>query len=396
MKGNSFISISKSTLSEYYHHIFKSSWPIWVGSIFIPILALCIFLWKAPWGIAGGYLNLGSWFYHFIGVYEIKPLAPWLHPIFLSTFGLFIGAWSSALISREFKIRKASGIEYLKGIAGGSLMGVGAALSSGCNVGGFFTAIAMFSFGGFMMWCGLIIGAFVGLKILMWELDKFPPKLKKVKYQSKPKSSRSIWQRYTPIAGGGIILVSVLQLYIAGQFNRTSYAGLIFIGLLLGIVMHRTRFCFAGAFRDPFMTGDNRMIKAVVVALIIYCFGSAIIKWNYIQPHDMGVHHVWFGSLLGGFVFGVGMLLAGGCASSALWRMAEGHTKYLVIATSFCLSNPIALLLINKYHLLSIFGKPQFLPDKLGWEITLPLILLFFGLWAMVAAWNEKTERFVY
>lgn len=54
MKGESFINISKSTLSEYYQYIFKSSWPVWVGSIFIPVLALCIFLWKAPWGIAGG------------------------------------------------------------------------------------------------------------------------------------------------------------------------------------------------------------------------------------------------------------------------------------------------------------------------------------------------------
>lgn len=395
MESESFINISKTTLEKHYHLIFKKSWPIWVGSIFIPILALCIFLWKAPWGIAGGYLNFGRWFYHLIGVLEKKPLVPWLHPIFLSTFGLFIGALASALISREFKIQKTTGIEYLKGVFGGSLMGAGAALSGGCNVGGFFTAIAMFSFGGFMMWCGLIIGSLVGLRILMWELNNFQSKPKSAKINSPSVSSHSIWHKYKPIAGGLIILFVILQLSISGRFNMSSYAGLIFLGLLLGIVIHRTRFCFAGAFRDPFMTGDFRMTKAVVIALSIYCFGSAVIKWNFIQPHEMGAHHVWFGSLLGGVVFGVGMLLAGGCASSALWRLAEGHTKYLVTAISFCLVNPLVVLLINKYHLLNIFGKGLFLPAQLGWEFTLPLLFLFFVLWGLVVTWNEKTEKLV-
>lgn len=395
MVDPTFTGIARNKISEYYTRIFMSSWPVWVGSISIPILALFIFLWKAPWGIAGGYLNIGAWFYHLIGVIEKEPTTPWLHPIVLSTFGLFIGALASALMSREFKFQRASGIENVKGLIGGSLMGAGAALSGGCNVGGFFTAIAMFSFGGFAMWCGLIAGAFVGLRILLWELNTFSQEQMEAPRQDSAQRDKPKRFPAMPYVGGFLIILMILQLYIASLYDKTSFAGLCFIGMLLGITMHRTRFCFAGAFRDPFMTGDYRMIKAVIIALLIYCFGTAVIKWNYIQPDTMGVHHVWFGSLVGGFIFGVGMLLAGGCASSTLWRLAEGHMKYLVTAISFCLVNPMATLFLKKYQPLNAFGKGIFLPGTIGWGLTLPLMFIFFITWGIIAVWNEETEKWV-
>ena len=77
-----------------------------------------------------------------------------------------------------------------------------------------------------------------------------------------------------------------------------------FFGLVIGLVMHRSRFCFVRAFRDPLMTGDAEMVKVVSLSLMIYGLGSAVIKWNYIQPDTMGVFHpFWIGSLLGGSHF---------------------------------------------------------------------------------------------
>lgn len=395
MENENFFITAKNELKGYFASIFINPWPIWVGSISIPIIALFIFLWKAPWGIAGGYFNTGSWFYYLIGIMEKKPTAPWLHPIVLSTFGLFVGAFASALISRQFKMQRATRVEYVKGLVGGALMGAGAALSGGCNVGGFFTAVAMLSFGGFFMWCGLLAGAFVGLRILLWEINNLPQKQYHRSGTVQSKTKPSTWHNIMPYMGGAIILLMVLQFYVAARYDQVSYAGLAFLGMLIGIAMHRSRFCFAGAFRDPFMTGDYRMVKAVAISLVIYCFGSAVIKWNYIQPDTMGVHHVWFGSLLGGFIFGVGMLLAGGCASSTLWRLAEGHTKYVAAAISFCLVNPLVAMVLKKYQLLSRFGHGVFLPETIGWGFSLPLVSMFFMMWVLIAVWNERTDKFV-
>ncbi len=79
--------------------------------------------------------------------------------------------------------------------------------------------------------------------------------------------------------------------------------------------MHRGRFCFANAFREPFMTGDGTMMKGVMISLMLYVGASVVIKWAYIQPPEAGVYHPYFGALIGGMIFGFGMLLAGGCAS---------------------------------------------------------------------------------
>ena len=144
------------------------------------------------------------------------------------------------------------------------------------------------------------------------------------------------------------------------------------------------------------MTGDATMVKAVAVSLILYGLGSAVIKWSWIQPPDMGVFHpFWVGSLLGGLVFGVGMLLAGGCASSTLWRAGEGHSKLMITLISFALTNSIVSKLLDSSSLEALLGSGVFLPKLISWEITLPLFLAVVSAWVLWAAWNEKSEKFV-
>ena len=56
----------------------------------------------------------------------------------------------------------------------------------------------------------------------------------------------------------------------------------------------------------------------------------------------MGIYHPFvLGCLIGGFIFGIGMLLAGGCASSTLWRVGEGQTKLMVTMVAFALTNSL-------------------------------------------------------
>ena len=109
---------------------------------------------------------------------------------------------------------------------------------------------------------------------------------------------------------------------------------LLFFGALIGLIMHRSRFCFVRAFRCPFMTGDAEMVKIVAMSLMIYGMGTAVIKWAWIQEPSMGVNHnFWIGSLLGGVIFGIGMLLAGGCALYLLRSgQFKGRARQLAIA----------------------------------------------------------------
>jgi SulP family sulfate permease len=64
--------------------------------------------------------------------------------------------------------------ELVKGALGGAMLGIGAMLALGCNIGGFFSAVSALSLSGFGMMVGLFVGAIVGLRYLVWELAHRP------------------------------------------------------------------------------------------------------------------------------------------------------------------------------------------------------------------------------
>lgn len=396
MESVNFWNSVKEETRNNYIAVFEKDWPAWLAGIFIAILAILIFLWQTPWGIAGGYRNWGDWFYYLIGFNSNRPNVPWLNSMSVTNFGLFVGALASALMSRQFQIRRAPAFEYIKGLVGGILMGAGAALAGGCNVGGFYTAIGVFSMGGYAMMFGLGVGAYIGLRYLLWEMEHLPPQMAIQASSGTVKTPRINWPKVQPYIGGAVITAAVAAFYLYSLFDKTQIGGLLFFGLLIGLIMHRSRFCFVRAFRCPFMTGDAEMVRVVAMSLMIYGLGSAVIKWSYIQPDTMGVYQpFWLGSLLGGLIFGIGMLIAGGCASGTLWRIGEGHTKLVVTLIGFSLTNSMLLNILKKTGLGEKLGSGVYLPNVFTWYFALPLFLIFLLFWALVAIWNEKTEKFV-
>lgn len=392
MKANSLLNTAWQETQKGYAIVFERPWPAWLSGLFIAFLALIIFMWWNTWGVAGGYANWGEWLYYSLGIYSEAPSkTPWLNGMSVSNIGIVVGALASALLSRQFRINTAPKLEYVKGVGGGVLMGIGAALAAGCNVGGFYCAMGMLDLGGVMMMVGLFGGAYLGLRYLLWEMENLPQKT--MAATPKPRKDRN---RLKAIIG----LITIAAVFIAFQAyssaGQTQIGGLLFFGFLIGLVMHRGRFCFANAFREPFMTGDSRMMRAVLLSLMVYALGTAVIKWSYIQPPGAGVYHpFWIGSLAGGLIFGVGMLLAGGCASGTLWRAGEGHVKLWLALIGFMASNSPAGRAIEAAGLRESLGRGVFIPEVFTWQGT--MILLYFICLSLILLllWNERTEKFV-
>jgi hypothetical protein len=246
------------------------------------------------------------------------------------------------------------------------------------------------------MMIGLGLGAFFGLKILLWEMEHIPSKPVSAKPQSDSSTAAINWTKVQMILGVFFLIASIGAFYGFASAGKTQNGGLLFFGVLLGIVFHRSRFCFVRAFRDPYMTGEAEMIRAIALSLVIYGFGSAVIKWSYIQPPNMGVYQpFWIGTLVGGTIFGVGMVLAGGCGTSTLWRAGEGHVKLLIALVSFALSNAVVEGIKDKLQLEDKLGAKLFMPDVLSWPVAIPVFLAILLIWVILADWNEKTEKLV-
>lgn len=95
------------------------------------------------------------------------------------------------------------------------------------------------------------------------------------------------------------------------------------VGIAFGIALQRGRFCMNSAFRDVIVLKDYDLLKAVGVAILVSMIGFAILdKTGVIIISPLPFY--WGALMLGGFIFGIGMVVAGGCASGITYRFGEG------------------------------------------------------------------------
>ncbi|MGM0640847.1 MAG: YeeE/YedE family protein [Thermotogota bacterium] len=115
-----------------------------------------------------------------------------------------------------------------------------------------------------------------------------------------------------------------------------AWTGLL-MGLIFGVLLQRGRVCFNSAFRDIKLMKDNYLFKIAVfsVALSTILFHlSAQFGWIRMNPAAFN----WVSTILGAFIFGMGMVLAGGCASGVTYRIGEGMTTAWMAAISYGLT----------------------------------------------------------
>ncbi|WP_100332571.1 YeeE/YedE family protein [Bacillus xiapuensis] len=94
-------------------------------------------------------------------------------------------------------------------------------------------------------------------------------------------------------------------------------------GGLLGFVMQRGRFCVTGAFRDMYVTKDYRMFIAFLLAITVQSIGVFLLHSLGVIEFQLG-NFMWFATISGAFIFGIGIILAGGCATGTWYRAGEG------------------------------------------------------------------------
>ncbi len=95
------------------------------------------------------------------------------------------------------------------------------------------------------------------------------------------------------------------------------------VGLIFGFVLQRTRFCMTGGFRDMYIAKNNRLFYAFLIAILIQSIGvlwliqQGVVSLPYKDYSVLGV-------IVGSFLFGIGIIFAGGCATGTWYRAGEG------------------------------------------------------------------------
>ncbi len=168
-----------------------------------------------------------------------------------------------------------------------------------------------------------------------------------------------------------------------------------------GFTLQRSRFCFASAFRDLYLFGSGRTMKAILLGLAVATVGFTIIMYDKIPNPSYGylpdgAHILPFGvsTAVGGLLFGFGMVISGGCISGSLYRMAEGYLGSWVTIIGVLVGLAFLSHTWNWWWNTIIIHEPRaWLPNigSIGYAGAVVLTLIgLFSVFLLVVWWESR------
>lgn len=113
-------------------------------------------------------------------------------------------------------------------------------------------------------------------------------------------------------------------------------SGLI-VGMAAGWVLQRGRYCMNSAFRDLIFINDFTLFKAYILALVIAIVGANGLKDLGLIEQLRVQAFAPVANIVGGYIFGLGIVLAGGCGSGVWYRVGEGLFAAWIAVLGFML-----------------------------------------------------------
>ncbi|WP_226577889.1 YeeE/YedE family protein [Halobacillus litoralis] len=155
--------------------LWRGAWPLLLAAVILGVLnAITLAVRGNPWGITSAFALWGSKFIQLFGVdvanwtYWSGNPAPLNQTVLADStsvmnFGIILGAFIAASTQGNFKPGKIKPGIGIASIIGGILMGYGARLAYGCNIGAYFGGIASFSLHGWVWMIMALGGTYVAL-----------------------------------------------------------------------------------------------------------------------------------------------------------------------------------------------------------------------------------------
>lgn len=167
--------------NKTYKTLLKEPLTYVAGAVLLSIFQIAhLSIFDSGWGVTGTFANWGAWIYNALGgdagswsYFASEGAQKTLSTGFMNdggsirNLGIIVGAFIAVLFASQFKFKKIKSFkQVIAAILGGLLMGYGARLAGGCNIGALFTSIASLSLSGWIFGLFLLGGAFIGSKLL--------------------------------------------------------------------------------------------------------------------------------------------------------------------------------------------------------------------------------------
>lgn len=208
----------------------------------------------------------------------------------------------------------------------------------------------------------------------------------------KPKKSQ------IPFGIGLFIVLVGFGIFLSTISGKLSLFWL--TGISFGFILQKSRFCFTASLRDPYLTGGTTLTRAVLIAFAITSIGFTAIKYgDFIKGLPISgqsyVVPISIATAVGAFIFGIGAVIAGGCASGTLMRVGEGFTMQILALFFFVVGSLWGAHDFGWWKLNFILkGKAVFLPDVFGWFGAIVLqLLVIAALYILAEKWENRKQN---
>ena len=139
------------------------------------------------------------------------------------------------------------------------------------------------------------------------------------------------------------VIIGFLSLVSIVTYGWNEYyiylSAYLWFGVIYGMCLQYGRFCFSSAFRDLFAVGVPRMAVGIMIAMVLFGFVSAFVTALGMSTFHAAPYGLY--SVIAGLIFGVGMVLAGGCASGSLYKTGEGNGSAMLVVLSISVTQAV-------------------------------------------------------
>ncbi len=211
---------------------------------------------------------------------------------------------------------------------------------------------------------------------------------------SRSRQSRKKKKNQLPFGVAVVALIVLVAVLLGRESGLLAFFWI--TGIAFGYILQRSRFCFTAAMRDPMLTGGTNLSKAVLIAFAFTSIGFIAIKYGaHVKglpiPGQSYVVPVSLATVIGAFMFGIGMVISGGCASGTLMRVGEGFQMQVLSVIFFIAGSLWGAHDFGWWKLNVIMkGKAVFLPDLFGWigAVIIQLLIIVL-LWIAADKWDK-------
>lgn len=106
------------------------------------------------------------------------------------------------------------------------------------------------------------------------------------------------------------------------------------LGIAFGVIAQKQQFCFSGSIKDYILTKSTRRGASVIMAMIVAIVATTLMSNHFevdlteTNYYKSNINYVAI--IIGGLMFGAGMMIADGCSNRSLIKFGQGDSKALI------------------------------------------------------------------